>query len=85
VVIVVITYLVGIAEFPHVVAGAVDVFYLVAEGTHGFGEVMGRFIVPVFLGNTVGGVTLVALLGHLQFAEEVEEEEPEPSVIVPVP
>ena len=72
VVIILITYLVGVAEFPHIVAGAVDVFFVAAEGTRGWGEVVSRFIVPVLLGNTIGGVTLVALLGHLQFAAEGE-------------
>lgn len=72
VVIILITYLVGVAEFPHIVAGAVDVFFVAAEGTRGWGEVVGRFVVPVLIGNTIGGVTLVALLGHLQFAARGE-------------
>jgi formate/nitrite transporter FocA (FNT family) len=72
VVIILITYLVGIAHFPHIVAGAVDVFFLAGEGTIAFGDALGRFILPTLLGNTIGGVTLVALLGHLQFAARGE-------------
>lgn len=72
VVIVLVTYLVGIGHFPHVIAGAVDVFFLAAEGTRGFGEVVARFIVPTLIGNTLGGVTLVAILGHLQHGEGVD-------------
>jgi formate/nitrite transporter FocA (FNT family) len=68
VVIVLIAYLVGVSHFPHVVAGAADVFFLVCDGTRSLGSALGEFVLPVFLGNTVGGVTLVALLGHLQFA-----------------
>ena len=68
VVIILITYLVGISHFPHIVAGAVDVFFLVGDGTTTIGAAVAHFILPVFLGNTLGGVTLVALLGHLQFA-----------------
>ena len=68
IVIILLTYLVGIAEFPHVVAGAADVFFLVAEGTASLGAVLRRFILPTFIGNTLGGVLLVAILGHLQFA-----------------
>jgi formate-nitrite transporter family protein len=70
VVIILITYLVGIGEFSHIIAGAVDVFFLAAEGTKGWGEVLGGFIVPTLIGNTLGGVTLVALLGHLQHAND---------------
>ena len=69
IVIVLITYLVGIGHFPHVIAGAVDVFFLVADGTRGLGDVVARFIIPTLIGNTIGGVTLVAILGHLQHGE----------------
>jgi formate/nitrite transporter FocA (FNT family) len=72
IVIILIAYLVGIAHFPHIIAGAVDAFFLVCEGTITMGAALGRFILPTFLGNTVGGVTLVALLGHLQFAARGE-------------
>ena len=72
VVIVLITYLVGIGHFPHIVAGAVDVFFLVAEGTKGLGEAVARFIVPTLIGNTIGGVILVAILGHLQHGESID-------------
>jgi formate-nitrite transporter family protein len=68
VVIILITYLVGIAQFPHIIAGAVDVFFLVGDGTTTIGTALGRFILPTLLGNTIGGVTLVAILAHLQFA-----------------
>lgn len=69
VVIILITYLVGISHFPHIVAGAVDVFFLAAEGTATWGAALGHFLLPTLLGNTLGGVTLVALLGHLQHGE----------------
>jgi formate/nitrite transporter FocA (FNT family) len=72
VVIILVTYLVGIAELPHIIAGAVDVFFLVADGTTSLATALGAFVLPTFLGNTIGGVTLVALLGHLQFAARGE-------------
>jgi formate/nitrite transporter FocA (FNT family) len=72
VVIILIAYLVGVGHFPHVVAGAVDVFFLVGEGRTSLVDALGHFILPVFLGNTIGGVLLVALLGHLQFAARGE-------------
>lgn len=65
-VIVGMTWLVGVGEFSHIVAGAVEVFYLVARGELGFGESLGRFIVPALLGNVIGGVTLVSALNHAQ-------------------
>jgi formate/nitrite transporter FocA (FNT family) len=71
-VIILVVYLVGISHFPHIIAGAVDVFFLVAEGTTGFGEALAGFVLPTLLGNTIGGVTLVAILGHLQHGEGVD-------------
>lgn len=73
-VIVVITYLVGLGHFSHIVAGAVEVFALAWEGQRSWGEVVRRYIVPTVLGNTIGGVTLVAALNHAQVVAGQKEE-----------
>lgn len=73
VVIILITYLVGIAQLPHIIAGAVTVFHLVAAGEIGFLQFLTRFMTPVLLGNVAGGVLLVALLAYAQHAKEHEE------------
>jgi formate/nitrite transporter FocA (FNT family) len=65
-VIVTVTWLVGAAELSHVIAGSVEVFYLVATGELGAGAALGGFVLPAFLGNSVGGVALVAALNHAQ-------------------
>jgi len=65
-VIVLITYLVGLGNLTHVVAGAVEVFYLPFRGMAGFGHVLGRYVGPAFVGNVIGGVTLTAALNHAQ-------------------
>ena len=65
-VIVAMTWLVGVGEFSHIIAGAAEVFYLVATGALGFGESLARFVAPTLLGNVVGGVTLVSALNHAQ-------------------
>ena len=65
-VIVLITWLVGVGEFAHIVAGAVEVFYLAVAGALGWGETLSRFIVPTLIGNAIGGVTLVSALNHGQ-------------------
>lgn len=72
VVIILITYLVGIGEFPHVIAGGVTVLHLVASGELGFFEFLTRFMTPALLGNIAGGVVLVAALGHAQHIGERE-------------
>ena len=65
-VIIVITWLVGVGEFAHIIAGAAEVFYLGWAGVLGWGGVLGRFIVPTLIGNVLGGVTLVSALNHAQ-------------------
>jgi len=65
-VIVAMTYLVGLGGLSHIVAGSTEVAYLVIEGNATWGDYFGRFVVPTALGNTLGGVTLVAALNHAQ-------------------
>jgi len=65
-VIVIITYLVGLGEFSHIIAGAVEVFTLAAAGDAGWGEVLAGYALPTLVGNVIGGVTLVAMLNHAQ-------------------
>jgi formate/nitrite transporter FocA (FNT family) len=65
-VIVLITYVVGLGEFSHVIAGAVEVFTAAAMGRAEWLDVAKGYIVPTLCGNIVGGVTLVAMLNHAQ-------------------
>jgi len=66
----ILTYVVGAAALAHVVAGSVEVLYLVAEGVVSPWGFVAHFFVPVFLGNSVGGVALVALLNYGQVAAD---------------
>lgn len=65
-VILAVTWLVGAGQFSHSVAGTVDVLYRVVTGQTGAAEYLLRFFVPVFAGNSLGGVALVAALNHAQ-------------------
>lgn len=65
-VIVIITYLVGLGGFSHIIAGACEVFSLAWAGQKAWPIVIGGYIVPVLIGNIIGGVLLVAALNHAQ-------------------
>ncbi len=65
-VIILMTYVIALAGFNHVVAGSVDTFYLVVIGETGWAQYLGRFMAPTLIGNIVGGVALVAVLNHAQ-------------------
>lgn len=72
VVIVAITWLVAAGQFTHVIAGSVDVLYLVESGAAGWEDYAGRFLAPTLLGNVAGGIALVAVLNYGQVAVEIE-------------
>jgi formate/nitrite transporter FocA (FNT family) len=65
-VIVLLTYIIGIGELSHVIAGSVEAFYAVVTGAASFPHVLVNFILPVLLGNLVGGGALVGALHHAQ-------------------
>lgn len=65
-IIIILTYLIGLGGFNHVVAGSVKQMFLVIVGAQTWGVYAGRFLLPTLLGNIVGGVSLVAFLGHAQ-------------------
>jgi formate/nitrite transporter FocA (FNT family) len=71
-VIIIITYIVGLANFTHVIAGSVDGLYLVATRQQTLLAFAGRYLVPTLIGNVIGGVSLVAALAHAQFVAAVE-------------
>ena len=65
-VIVLITYVIGIGHFSHVIAGSIEVFALAFSGEATWGSVLGNFIVASLIGNIIGGVLLVAVLNYAQ-------------------
>lgn len=73
-VIFVLTYFIGVAHLSHIIAGAVEGLYLVVTGEVGLATFLGRFVAPALLGNIVGGVVLVSILHHVQFASERARE-----------
>jgi formate/nitrite transporter FocA (FNT family) len=75
--ILIITYTVAIGHFSHLIAGSVEVAYLVVTGQISLGHYLGHFFIPTFVGNTVGGTSLVALLNHAPVVEELHQSKGE--------
>ena len=65
-IIIVITYVIGLGAFNHIIAGSTTMFYLMVTGSISFGAYLAQFLLPVLVGNVVGGFTPVAALGHVQ-------------------
>lgn len=71
-IIVIITYVVGLCGFAHIIAGSVECAFLVQIGEASVGDFITAFFVPTLLGNVLGGVALVAVLNYGQVVPEIE-------------
>jgi formate/nitrite transporter FocA (FNT family) len=69
-IIILLTYIVALGGFAHIIAGSVDVLYLVNVGLASWLTYFGGFMVPTLIGNIIGGALLVALLNFGQVAAE---------------
>lgn len=65
-VIVILTSVVGLAGFTHIIAGSIDVLFLVMVGAKNWGAAAWGYMLPTLIGNSIGGVSLTAALNHAQ-------------------
>ena len=65
-IVIILTYLIGLGGFNHIIAGSTTMFFLVVTHTISFGSYVAHFFIPVLLGNVIGGFSLVSWLGHAQ-------------------
>ena len=83
-VIFILTWIIGVAHFPHIVAGTVDGLFLVFIGERPLSAFVADFFLPALLGNIIGGVVLVAALNHLQAkgGRRRDKDEPDEGIII---
>nr|WP_315899399.1 formate/nitrite transporter family protein [Leisingera aquaemixtae] len=76
--IVLFTWLIALGDFTHIIAGSVEMAFLMVQGELGLFPAVFRFFLPVLLGNVIGGTAVFTLLTWAQIRPEVKEaEEPE--------
>ncbi len=75
-VIIIITYVVGLAGFTHIIAGSTETFYMALTGQASWVATLANYTLPTLIGNTLGGVSLVAALNHAQVVSGSQEEHP---------
>ncbi len=68
----IITYVVSLGRLSHIIAGTVEAAYAVLTGLASLQDFCASFMLPTLLGNTLGGVALVALLNHAAIAPEIQ-------------
>ncbi len=69
--ILIVTYLIAIGGFTHVVAGSTEAFMLMLGGEIGAVKAIVHLIIPTLIGNVLGGTGLFALLAYGQVREEM--------------
>ena len=69
------TWLIGVCGFTHIVAGSVEMAYLIVLGQLGAGEAIFGFFLPVLAGNVVGGTAIFTFLAWAQVRDELLPEE----------
>lgn len=70
-----LTWLVAFARLSHIIAGSTESAYAVLTGRADLGAYVLDFFLPTLLGNTTGGVSLVAMLNHAPVSAEVRRDD----------
>jgi formate/nitrite transporter FocA (FNT family) len=65
-VILIMTYVIGLGGFTHIVAGSAEALFLVWNGSISWMVYAAGYALPTLIGNVLGGVTLVSVLNHAQ-------------------
>jgi formate/nitrite transporter FocA (FNT family) len=65
-------YFVGVGGFFHVVTSSVEVFFLAFRGNAEFWPLWPNYVLPIILGNTLGGIVFVAIANTVQFGEQAQ-------------
>ncbi len=65
-----VTYLMALGSFTHIVVGSAEVGYLAFAGEIGWTEFLLKFALPTLGGNIVGGSLIFALISHAQIRSE---------------
>ncbi|MCP1482240.1 formate/nitrite transporter FocA (FNT family) [Pseudomonas chlororaphis] len=69
-IIILITYLMALGDFTHIVVGSVEVSYLVFAGELPWRDFWWVFAGPTLAGNIIGGSFIFALISHAQVRSE---------------
>jgi len=66
------TWLIAVGDFTHIVAGSVEMAYLLVTGDLAVFDAVFRFFLPVLAGNVVGGTAIFSLTAWGQVKDEVK-------------
>ncbi|HTK12468.1 MAG TPA: formate/nitrite transporter family protein [Xanthobacteraceae bacterium] len=70
-VIIMLSYLIAVGGFVHIVAGSIEAFLLVLNGDLNWLAMLTDFFAPALIGNIIGGTALFALIAYAQVMKEI--------------
>jgi formate/nitrite transporter FocA (FNT family) len=73
-IVVMVTYVIGLANLAHVIGGSTEMLYAVLDGVVEPLSYFTHFLIPVCAGNLLGGIALVALLNHAPVAADSKDK-----------
>jgi formate/nitrite transporter FocA (FNT family) len=68
-----VTYVIAVADFTHIVVGSCEMFLLAWSGEAAMSGLALNSMLPTLIGNIVGGTMLFALIAWAQIREELRE------------
>lgn len=74
VVIILMTWLIALADTTHIVVGSVEILYLVFNGSLPWSDFIWPFALPTLAGNICGGTFIFALLSHAQIRNDMSNK-----------
>ncbi len=70
-----LTYLIALFQFTHIVAGTAEALYGWVAGTRDVLRRIGEVLLPTLAGNVFGGTVLFSVLSYAQVRDEIFEEQ----------
>lgn len=67
-----VTYVIAIGDFTHVVVGSCEIFLLAWTGQGAIGQMMLGNVLPTLIGNVIGGTVLFAVIAWAQIRRELK-------------
>lgn len=75
VVIVLMTWLIAVADTTHIIVGTIEILYLVFTGALPWQDFIWPFALPTLAGNICGGTFIFALLSHAQIRNDMSTQQ----------
>ena len=69
----VVTYIISLGGFSHVIVGSAEAWFLVLWGSPGAGHAIALYVLPALCGNIIGGTGLFTLLAYTQVFTELDD------------